>query len=128
MVLLYFLVLVISFIYITHDIIGDQITFNDSYFKKYAGNWYIDPMLSWKNKNFSMWLYPVLSMFGDLFHLTGTVVLTGYMSLVYFSFKLFDYGTSYFEFIIICFLFHSLGSWVGKWLWRNWLNIKKDNI
>jgi len=124
--LIYFLILIISFVYITHDILGDQITFDDSYFKKFKGNQYIDPMLSWKNKNFSWWLYPIVSMFGDLFHFTGTIVLTGYMTIVFFSFKWFDFSTLYLEFTIIGFCFHAVGSWLGYWLWRNWLNVKKE--
>ena len=113
------LIFLAGFIWITRDIIRVPETMNDSWFKKYIGNKWVDPQVSWVNKgNYHMILYPILSMFGDLFHTLGTIILLLWILTIQYYYL--DYSII---FVILLFLLlHGSGVWLGYNLWRKILN------
>jgi len=121
--MMYLIIFFSGFIWITRDIIRVSETFNDSWFKQFKGHWYIDPQVSWVNKgNYHMLLYPILSMFGDLFHTLGTVLLFNFFVLIFICQ---NPNLSFWLYILIMFLLHGSGIWLGYQLWRKILNKPK---
>lgn len=110
------IILIEGFIWITRDIIRVPKNFDDSWFKRFKGNKWIDPEVSWVNKgNYHMLLYPILSMFGDLFHTLGSLMLFLFYTAIYINA---DLHIEYFLYLFLCFLGHGLFVWVGYNLWR----------
>lgn len=119
-----FLILIAGFIKITADIIRIPATMSDSWFRKFEKNKYIDPQISWVNKgNYHMILYPILSMFGDLWHTLYSVFITIYIICIWIGFHS-DYMLylNWIWFGIISFLMHGIGVFIGYMLWRKILN------
>lgn len=118
--MIYLIIFLIGFIWITRDIIRVSETFNDSYFKKYKGHLYIDPQVSWKNKG-NMWtyLYFIVAPFSDLFHSLGTLILGLFFTLIFYRPEI---ELNFTVFFAICFLCYGSGVWLGYQLWRKILN------
>lgn len=124
------LIILAGFFKITGDIIRTKETFNDSWFKKFKGNNYIDPELSWKNKwKYGILGYPILSMFGDLCHTMYTLSILSWSTIIYILYKFDDvikydkYWPMWTLFIITIFL-HGLGANTANGIWRKLFNKK----
>jgi hypothetical protein len=109
-----------GFLWLTRDIIRVPETFNDSYFKHFKGHKYIDPQMSWKNQYIAgKWLSYVISIFSDLFHTLGTVIILTFLSLRFIEMTAsFTFNT------IVGFACFGAGAFTAQWLWREKLNKK----
>jgi len=114
------LIFLIGCIWITRDIIRVPETFNDSWFKKFKGNWFIDPQISWINKgNMNTFLYFIVVSFSDLFHLLGTLILGCFFVIIFFFHNI----TIGFGLFLLCsFLCFGGGVWLFYQIWRKILN------
>jgi hypothetical protein len=118
-----FLIFISGFIKITADIIRVPLIMQDSWWKRYIGNKYIDPQISWVNKgDYHIILYPILSMFGDLWHTLYSIFIAIYIVCIWLAFKGWMIDTTPIWFGFYCFLFHGIGVWGGHSLWRKLLN------
>ena len=118
----YLLIFLIGCLWITRDIIRVPENFNDSWFKRFKGNKFIDPQVSWVNKgNMNTFLYFIIVPFSDLFHLLGTLILCCFFYALWM--------TGFFTLMIVlffgvCFLLFGAGVWLFYQLWRKLLNPK----
>lgn len=116
----YFIILLIGFIWIIRDTIRVPETFNDSWFKKFKNHWYVDSQVSWINKgDINTFLYFVVVCFSDLFHLLGTMIISGFFLLIYFTHNI---AIGLFSFMLCAFLCFGGGVWLGYQLFRKILN------
>lgn len=133
------IIFIIGFLWITRDIIRVPETFNDSFFKQFAGNQYIDPQVSWTNQYIlGDLLSIVVSLGSDLFHLLGTLCIFLSVLMLWMAKKETDaYKAKHKSFdekrikkqwilftifIIEMFLFFGLGNYLAQGLWRQILN------
>jgi hypothetical protein len=123
----YFLIIfIIGFLWITRDIIRVPETFNDSWFKQFAGNQFIDPQVSWTNQYVLGDIFsPILSTVSDLFHLLGTTILFLFFLVLLKAYRqkwTFSNLFGNFEIILFLFICFGAGVFTGQGLFRNLLN------
>lgn len=116
----------LAYIWMTRDTIRVPVKFNNSFFKRFKGNKWIDPEVSWVNKYYAenghMIFYPIMQCFGDLFHTLGTLMLWGFYSLIYLEGKI---ELNYFLYLAIAFIIHGMVGFATSYLWETILNNKK---
>ncbi len=122
-----FLILITGFIKITADIIRVPACMHDSFFKKYIGNWWIDPEIGWLNHKVTksnLIFYPFLQCFGDLWHTLYTIFILMYISIGYLLaigiLSIPEY-LNFVWFVGIAMIFHGIGVSIGNFLWRGHL-------
>lgn len=99
------------------DIIRIPETFNASFFSRYKGNQWIDPQVSWTNKNWGWWIFrPVIAMFSDLWHTCKTIVISLFLLLA-FTYQLPEYVFNNLIMALICWLIYGycLNLFLGTW-------------
>lgn len=116
----YLIIFLVGFLWYTRDDIRTQETFNDSWFKQFKGNKYIDPEVSWINKG-DPWTFKYFFVvpFSDLFHLLGTLILGCFFIIIFYRP---DITINIYEFFALCFICYGGGVWLGYQLWRKILN------
>ena len=125
--MIYFLfTLIIGFIWLTRDILRVPANFNDSWFKRFARNRWIDPEVSWKNQYIlGYWMSFIISTFSDLYHTLGTIINASYMLLIvaaYYKTFTFNNLWHWIFWFIGMFVSFGLGVFIAQYIWREKLN------
>lgn len=128
----YFLISLAGFFWITRDIIRVPETFNDSWFKQFAGNQFIDPQVSWINQyKYGEILSFVISAFSDLFHVLGTAIILIFVTMFWKAYNKPDNLKSlwdtriksktlrYLLIVFMMFMCFGLGGYTAQGIFRN---------
>jgi hypothetical protein len=121
----FLIIFLIGCLWITRDIIRVPEVMHDSWFRKYEGNKFIDPQVSWINKgDIHTYVYFLIVCFSDLFHLLGTAILFLAFLLIYLPIT---FSMSFGLFILLAFGSFGGGVWLFYQLWRKMLKPSETN-